>query len=173
MRQSHGLVIRLQSDTAIFISSLFSVFFALLVYLAEVEPPAQLQTVAGRVSSLTFVNSSRSSTGFRFCIGEPCHTFAYEGPAPDIHRVRSALDRSRRASVLYASNRWGEPMLWGLDVEGSVLVTTEELRAARRWQMLIFLTGLIISGAVAVYGIVPVLRRRVSGKGSGSLSKAE
>jgi hypothetical protein len=153
------MIKKFESFSAIFISSLLFAFCALSVYLAEVELPEKLLAVTGPITNLTPIYSDKAGTRFRFCMGTPVQTFTYQGPAPGIERAWSALNSARRASVLYAPGQ--DRTLWQLEVEGSFLVTTAELRNARMQHLLILLVGLLVSGAVAANGIVQALRKRV------------
>jgi|GEM_PF-5814859 len=152
------MIKRLESFSAIFISSLLFAFCALSVHLAKVELPEKMLTVAGPVTNLTPIYSDKAGVRFRFCMGTPVLTFTYQGPAPDIERAWSALNSTRRASVLYAPDQ--DRTLWRLEVEGSFLVTTAELRNARMQHLVILLVGLILFGAIAANGIVQALRKR-------------
>jgi len=152
------MIKKLESFTAIFISSLLFAFCALSVYFAEVEPPEKLLAVTGPITNLTPIYSDKAGTRFRFCMGNPVQTFTFQEPAPDIERAWSALSSARRASMLYAPGQ--NRTLWRLEVEGGFLVTTAELRNARMQHLLILLVGLIISGTVAANGMVQAIRKR-------------
>lgn len=148
----------LESSTAVFVSSWFFLTFAALIYLAEVEPPANMLTVTGPITSLTPIYSTRAGTRFRFCMGNPVLTFTYRGPAPDIEPVWLALKSGGRASVLYAPGE--NRTLWRLEVPGELLLTTAKFRKARMQHLIILLGGLIISGAAAAYGIGQWMSKR-------------
>lgn len=152
------MVKKLESFSAIFVSSLLFAACALMVYLAEVEPPEKMLTVTGPITNLTPIYSDRAGARFRFCMGKPLLTFTYHGP--DIERAWSALRSARRASVLYEPSQ--DRTLWRLEVDDNFLVTTAELRKARMQHLLILLVGLIISGGVAANGIVQALRKRAN-----------
>lgn len=153
------MIKKLESFNAIFISSLLFAVCGLQVYLAEVKLPEKMLAVTGPITDLTPIYSDKGGTRFRFCMGNPVQTFTYREPVPDIERAWTALKSGRPASVLYAPGQ--DRTLWRLEVEGSILVTTAELRNARMQHLLVLLVGMIISGAVLANGIVQAVRKRV------------
>ena len=152
------MVQKLESFNAIFISLVLFVLCGFKVYLAEVELPKKMLAVTGPITNLTPIYSDKGGTRFRFCMGYPVQTFTYQEPVPDIESAWSALKSARSASVQYAPGQ--NRTLWQLEVEGSFLVTTEELQNARMRHLLILLVGMIISGVVVANGIVQAVRKR-------------
>lgn len=148
--------------------SLVSLFlFGAMIYTVEMYPPEQLLSVSGVVEGRTPIYSrDKSLNGFRFCVGEPCITFTYLQPAPRVDETLAAVSRAAWVTVLYATHAHRNPTLWGLAADGRTLTSTQELRDARIWELMAWMLGFVVSGAVALHFIVrAVMERRRNARG--------
>jgi hypothetical protein len=143
------------------VSLVFLFLFGAIIYMAEINPPDQLLSVSGVVVDRTPIYSrDKSLNGFRFCVGDPRITFTYLQPDPRVDETLSAVSRADWVTVLYATHADRNPTLWGLGVDGRTLASTEELREARRWKLMIWVIGFVVSGAVALHFIARAVRER-------------
>jgi hypothetical protein len=145
----------------VMLSLIFLSLFGAMIYMVDVEPPAQLLSVSGVVEDRAPIYArDKSLNGFKFCIGEPCMTFTYLQPAPRVEETLAAVTRAATVTVQYAIHADGGHTLWGLAADGRALATTEELRDARSWTLLLSVLGFVGSGAVALHFIARAVRER-------------
>jgi hypothetical protein len=135
---------------ALFVSAIFLVLFAALLFLLEVKPPGELHSIEGVISSQTPINNKGKLSGFRFCVGNPVMTFTYLDPDPRVESVWPVIAGSKRVRVHYASHTSRNPTLWGLEADGRTLATVSELESARASRFLLLLAGVCASGVVAL-----------------------
>jgi hypothetical protein len=132
-----------------------------MIYMVEISPPDQLLSVSGAVEDRTPIYSrDKSLKGFRFCIGEPRITFTYLRPDPRVDETLAAVSRAAWVTVLYSTHADRNPTLWGLAADGRTLATTDELREARSWELMTWVFGFVVSGAVALYFITRAFKER-------------
>lgn len=72
----------------------------------------------------------------------------------------AAVERDSRVTVLYEAHADRNPSIWGLEVDGRTLATTEELRDARGWNLMMSLLVFVVSAAVAAHYIARALKAR-------------
>jgi hypothetical protein len=132
-----------------------------MIYMVEISPPDQLLSVSGAVEDRTPIYSrDKSLKGFRFCIGEPRITFTYLRPDPRVDETLAAVSRAAWVTVLYSTHADRNPTLWGLAADGRTLATTDELREARSWELMTWVFGFVVSGAVALHFITRAFKER-------------
>jgi len=132
-----------------------------MIYMVEMNPPEQLLSVSGVVEGRTPIYSrDKSLNGFRFCVGKPSITFTYLQPDPRVDETLAAVSRAASVTVLYATHAHRNPTLWGLAADGRTLTTTEELRDARSLELMAWVLGFVVSGAVALHLIARAVRER-------------
>ena len=146
---------------AITVSLLFCFLSGCLIYFSDVNPPDRLLSIMGAAEILTPIYSrTKALTGFRFGIGDPRMTFTYQQPDPRVQEAWAAVERDSRVTVLYESHADSNPSLWGLEVDGRTLATTEELRDARGWKLMTSLLVFVVSAAVAAHYIACAFKAR-------------
>ena len=110
------------------VSLLFFVMSGGLIYFSDVIAPDRLPSISGVAESRTPIYSrTKALTGFRFCSGDSPMTFTYRQPDPRVEEAWAAVERDSPVTVLYAAHADRNPSLWGLEVNGRTLATTEEL----------------------------------------------
>ena len=146
----------------LFVSLLFCILFALLVFLQDAEPPDELLSLDGPIVNRTPIYSKGKLTGFRFCIGNPLMTLTYQDPDPRVQSVWATMENARRVSVQYSTRPGRNPTLWGLEVEGRTLATVTELKAARVSSLVLYLAGAIASAFVSGFVFIQMWRARAT-----------
>ena len=137
------------------------VMFGAAIFVSDVESPEHLSSVSGVVEKREPIYSrDKRLTGFHFCVGQPCVPFTYAQPDPRVEETLEIVKRAASITVLYAAPPNRRPKLWGIAADGQTLATTEELRDARSWNLMLWVLGFVASGVAGLHFILRAVRER-------------
>ena len=137
----------------IVIALFLALLSAALVLIQDISIPTDLKAVVGDVISRDPIYSSKGHhlTGFRFCLDTPRLTFTYPDSGPRVKEIWALINQTDRVRVLYEAHEHANPTLWGLEIGGHPVVSSDELRSGRINELLTWLLVFVASVAYAIW----------------------